>query len=193
MPSLKALRRRVRTVKNTQLITRAMRSVAATKMRRTQDRRERANPYVRRLQELVASAIASAGVEGQPLLEERKTDRRLIVIFSSDRGLCGAFNNSICRFGDEALRNLPADTGLYVIGKRAGDYFRKRGRNPIQTQIDFGGNIDLSRILEIARELRDFFLSGEYDRVELIYNRAISALAYRPARELFLQIGRAHV
>jgi F-type H+-transporting ATPase subunit gamma len=188
MPSLKNLRRRIRTVQNTKLITRAMRSVSASKMRRTQERRTKAKPYVERLQALVANVVRAVGSEGQPLLEQRERQRRLLVVFSSDRGLSGAFNAVISRYTLELLQNLPPDTGVYAIGRKTGDFLRKRGYPVLKTQVDFRGNIEVHRILEIAAELRDLFLSGEYDVIELVYNRAITALTYKPVREPFLPL-----
>lgn len=187
MPSLKDLRRRIRTVKNTQLITRAMRSVAASKMRRTHERRDKARPYVDRLQQLVANLVNSVGSEGQPLLENREVNKRLMVVFSSDRGLCGAFNNTIARYAIDRAKEV-GDGTFYVVGKRAASAIRRQGI-PIQaSHEDFGGNVDVPRVLEIARELRDLFLSGEYDAVELVYNQAISAMNYRPHHELLLPL-----
>lgn len=188
MASLKDLRRRVRSIKNTQMITRAMRSVAATKMRRTQDRRTRAQPYVQRLQRMVADIIASLETIQQPLLEQRERQRRLVVAFSSDRGLCGAFNNTICRFTEDTLQELPDDTGIYVIGKRMADYLRKRGHEPVRVHDNFNGNIDIPRVLEIAEELKQYFLSGEYDVIEVFYNRSVGALGYNPVREKLLPL-----
>ncbi len=188
MPSLKNLRRRIRTVKNTKLITRAMRSVSASKMRRTQERRTKARPYVERLQALVANVVRAVGSENQPLLEIRDTQRRLLVVFSSDRGMAGAFNAVIQRYAADYHDSLPEKPAIYAIGKKAGDYFRKRGYPLVKVQTDFRGNIDVPRILSIAAELRDMFLAGDYDVIELLYNRAISAMTYTPVREHFLPL-----
>lgn len=188
MPSLKLLRRRVRSVKNTQLITRAMRSVAATKMRRTQDRRNKARPYVERLQQLVSRVLSSVTETKQPLMETRDSSRTLLVIMASDRGLCGAFNNTVLRYASNLLKQMPEDTGVVAIGKRSSDFFRKNGIECESKHIDFNGNVELPRVLEISAELQNLFLSGKYDRVELVYNRAITAMTYKPTREVFLPL-----
>ncbi len=188
MASLKDLRRRIRSTNNIKTITRAMRSVATTKMRRTQDRRTKAKPYVDRLRNLVARIVRSVGSEGQPLLEKRESENKLVVVFSSDRGLCGAFNTNILRFAENYLNENPSVNDLYVVGKKAETYFRKRGYNIIQSQLDFRGNIDVPRILEIARELKDLFLQRNCDQIELIYNWAASSMASRPKRDLFLPL-----
>lgn len=187
MPSLKHLRRRLRTVNNTKLITRAMRSVAASKMRKTQDRRDQIKPYARHLQKIVANVVRSVGSEGQPLMQKREGGRRLVVIFSSDRGLCGAFNNTIIRFAEEYLKSA-GDYEIYAVGKRGGDYFRKHGYPLHRIQADFRGNIVLDRIQEIAEEIKKAFLDGGFCAIDLIYNRAITAMIYKPQREQLLPL-----
>ncbi|MEW6239140.1 MAG: ATP synthase F1 subunit gamma [Candidatus Omnitrophota bacterium] len=190
MPSLKQLRRRIRTVDNTKLITRAMRSVAASKMRRTHERRARAKAYTERLQALIARVAGSVGGEGQPLMERRDREKRLLVVFSSDRGLCGAFNAVIIRHANDRLHSLPAGTGIYAVGKRAADFFRKHGAQIVGSHSDFRGNIDIPRILAIAKELQELFLRKEYDVIELIFNHAVTAMTYRPKMETLLPLNQ---
>ena len=189
MLSLKQLRRRLRTVHNTKLITRAMRSVSASKMRKAQDRRSKAKPYADHLEALVARLVSAAGMEGQPLAAVRPVHKRLVVLFASDRGLCGAYNNSICRFGEEFLRlENRAETDLYLIGRRANDFFRKRGYSIAKAHTDFRGNMDTPRVLEIARELHDAFCAGTYDEILMIHHIAISGIVYRPKKEVLLPL-----
>lgn len=189
MPSIKDLRRRLKSVKNTKLITKAMRSVSASKMRKAQDRRHKAKPYAEHLKALVARVVSGAGLEGQPLAEVRPVNKRLVVMYSSDRGLCGAFNNTINRYCQDYLRStMDASTDLYIIGKRANDYFKKRSFSIIKAYVDFLGNIDVPRILEIAKDIRARFETGEYDEIVLIHNSAVSAMNYLPRRDLLLPL-----
>lgn len=188
MPSIKDLRRRLKSVKNTKLITRAMRSVSASKMRKAQDRRQKAKPYADHLKALVARVVSGAGLEGQPLAEAREIKKRLVVAYSSDRGLCGAFNNTINRYCQDYLKDCQEQTDLYIVGKRANDYFKKRDVNIIKAHVDFLGNIDIPRILEIAKEIRAKFEGGDYDEIVLIHNSAVSAMNYLPRRELLLPL-----
>jgi F-type H+-transporting ATPase subunit gamma len=188
MPSQKDLRRRLKTVDNTKLITRAMRSVSASKMRKTQDRRDRIKPYANRLQQLVANVVHSVGSEGQPLMQMKDSGKRLVVIFSSDRGLCGAFNNTIIRYAENYLKSLTDDYEIYAIGKRAGDYFNKHGYPIFRRQGDFRGNIVLDRMMEIAEDLKNAFLNGGFNQVEIIHNYAVTAMIYRPKRDYFLPL-----
>jgi F-type H+-transporting ATPase subunit gamma len=188
MPSLKQLRQRLRTVNNTKMITRAMRSVAASKMRKTQDRRTQARPYVERLQALVAQVLNNVGSENQPLMEDRPVRKRLLVVFSSDRGLCGAFNATINRFALQTYEEKADKTDFYIIGRRAVSFFKKREATIHRQYSDFMGNIDVPRIFEIAKDLQQLFTSGEYDQIELLYNHAITAMVYRPKREQLLPL-----
>ncbi|MBN2328420.1 MAG: ATP synthase F1 subunit gamma [Candidatus Omnitrophica bacterium] len=188
MPSLKHLRRRLRTVNSTKLITRAMRSVAASKMRRTQDRRDQIKPYANRLQKMVAHAAQSVGGEDQPLMQMRDDGKRLVVVVSSDSGLCGAFNNTVIRYAEDYVRSLSEEYEMYIIGKRAGSYFRKHGYPVKRALVDFKGNIVLDRILEAANEIKAAFLDEGFKAVDLIHNRAITAMAYKPQRERFLPL-----
>lgn len=188
MPSQKHLRRRLRTVNNTKLITRAMRSVSASKMRKTQDRRDQIKPYANQLQKLVANVVRSVGGDDQPLMRAREGGKRLVVVFASDRGLCGAFNNTIIRYTEEYLKSLAGEFEIYAVGKRGGDFFRKNGYPVKRLQADFRGNIVFDRIMEIAREIKTAFLEEGFTRVDLIYNRAITAMIYRPHHEQFLPL-----
>jgi F-type H+-transporting ATPase subunit gamma len=188
MPSIKDLRRRLKSVKNTKLITKAMRSVSASKMRKAQDRRHKAKPYADHLKALVTRVVSGAGLEGQPLAESREVQKRLVVMYSSDRGLCGAFNNSINRYCQDYLASCSEQTDLYIVGKRANDYFKKRNVTIIKAHVDFLGNIDIPRILEIAKEIRATFETGDYDEIVLIHNSAVSAINYLPRRELLLPL-----
>lgn len=188
MPSIKDLRRRLKSVKNTKLITKAMRSVSASKMRKSQDRRHKAKPYADHLKALVARVVSGTGLEGQPMAEVREVQKRLVVAFSSDRGLCGAFNNTINRYCQDYLTECQEQTDLYIVGKRANDYFKKRDVNIIKAHVDFLGNTDVPRIIEIGKEIRAKFEDGEYDEIVLLHNSAVSAINYLPHREVLLPL-----
>lgn len=189
MPSLKQLRRRIRTVASTKLITRAMRSVAASKMRKTHDRRTKVKPYVEKLQSLVAKVLRNASLDEQPLLEKRKNNKRLFLVFTSDRGLCGAFNASILRYAENLYNTAKSEgAGLYTIGRRAHSYFTKRAANIVGFNTLFAGNIDVPEILKVSREIQKLFLDGQYDSVELVYNHALTAIVYRPKHEVLLPL-----
>ena len=178
MPSLKALRKRIRTVENTKQITRAMKTVAASKMRRTEERLRAGRPYARTLQEIIARLVKTTAEVSHPFLTERPVKKILLVTVTADRGLCGAFNSNVIRRTEEfLLENGPDRTDLYCIGKKGRDYFRRHGGNIVAQHIDLGGKLDVARIRGIADDLVRRFLEGEADEVYLVYNTFISTEA----------------
>ena len=189
MPSLKALRKRIRTVENTKQITRAMKTVAASKMRRTEERLRAGRPYARTLQEIIARLVKTTAEVSHPFLTERPVKKILLVIVTADRGLCGAFNSNVIRRTEEfLLENGPDRTDLYCIGKKGRDYFRRHGGNIVAQHIDLGGKLDVARIRGIADDLVRRFLEGEADEVYLVYNTFISTISYHPVLAKFLPV-----
>ncbi len=187
--SLKELDRRIRSVKNTQQITRAMKMVAAAKLRRSQDRLVAARPYAAKLDELLRG-LAGTSID-HPFFEERELKRRLVVVVSSDKGLCGSYNANITREAELWLKG-PGDDGaenvLYVVGRKANDYFKRR-RWPIDTAItDLNGAIDLGRFNAVADELMQRFVDDEFQEIVVFYTRFVSTLSYRPTRTVLLPL-----
>jgi F-type H+-transporting ATPase subunit gamma len=206
MPSLKAIRRRIATVKNTQKITKAMKMVAAARLRRAQQAIMALRPYAKKTADVLASVASRAG-DGEaeaphPLLEVRKEVKRVaIVTLTSDRGLAGAFNANIQRAVDRKLREF-ADAGggvevqLVTIGRKGRDYFRRRG---VPILHDFTGAYEggATRAAEIARQLIDDFSpkkdkeEGTEPKVDLVliaYNEFKSAISQRVVIEQVLPI-----
>jgi F-type H+-transporting ATPase subunit gamma len=127
MPAIVDIRRRIKSVKNTQQITKAMKMVSAAKLRRAQEAMFAARPFARRMLDVLASMAARAKPESHPLLAERKGDRILLVIVTADKGLAGGFNANIIRAGMQFLEQRAAsDLSVEVVGRRARDYFRRR-------------------------------------------------------------------
>ena len=128
MPSLIDIRRRLRSVKSTQQITKAMKMVAAAKLRRAQDRVVGARPYAQQLSHVLASVIAEAGAAGQPLLAERAEKKVIVVVIAGDRGLCGAFNTNVHRATQHLIAQHPDWTEVRVlpVGKKAVEYWKRR-------------------------------------------------------------------
>ena len=131
MASLKAVRTRIASVKSTQKITSAMKLVAAAKLRRAQDAMVAARPYARSLAEVTAEVASRAGGESHPLLQQRDARRVVMVVITSDRGLCGGFNSNVCRaaqrWGNDKIQAGEADEVSYlVVGRKGRDFFRRR-------------------------------------------------------------------
>ena len=180
MPSLKAIRNRIKSVKNTQKITRAMKLVAAAKLKRAQDAVVASRPYAVRLRAVVASLAGSVDPELYPLFRTTPTPKRCLLIpMTSDRGLAGAFNSSVLRRTEAFLRDSKdsyEEIGVAPIGRKGREYFRRRG-TPTYTELrDLKSGPNRGSALAVAAELSRLFTTGEVDEVYLIFNEFKSAL-----------------
>jgi F-type H+-transporting ATPase subunit gamma len=195
MPSLRDIRKRIRSVKNTQKITRAMKLVSAAKLRRAQEAILSARPYALELGGMLHRVAARAktpdGRLPHPLLEVREPRRVLLVVMTSDRGLCGGFNASILRRAERFVRenrDQYESLELATIGRKGRDYFRRRS---VATTRDFPGvfeSLTYRRATEIARGLADEFVTANLDAVFLLYNEFKSAMTQRIVVEQLLPI-----
>jgi F-type H+-transporting ATPase subunit gamma len=195
MPSLRDIRKRIRSVKNTQKITRAMKLVAAAKLRRAQEAILAARPYALELGGLLHRVATRAktpdGRLPHPLLEVNEPRRVLLVVMTSDRGLCGGFNSSILRRAERFVRENKEEYDaleLATIGRKGRDYFRRR---KVATTRDFPGvfeNLTYRRATEIAHGLADEFITTDLDAVYLLYNEFKSAMTQRIVVEQLLPI-----
>lgn len=195
MPAqLKELDRRIRSVKNTQQITRAMKMVAAAKLRRAQERLMAARPYGEKLDHLM-EGLAGTSIE-HPFFEERELRKRLVVLVTSDKGLCGSYNAAIMRETELWLQRRDEEESgveneLFLVGRKGNDYFKRR-RWPIRRVIDdLGGTIDLPRFTAIADELMHLYLQDEVQEIVFVYTRFISTLSSRPTRAVLLPMSPA--
>jgi F-type H+-transporting ATPase subunit gamma len=195
MSTLRDIRRRITSVKNTQQITRAMKLVAAAKLRRAQERIEHARPYARTMTEMLGDLTRQAGGEAHPLLrrpEGQGSARKLLVVVSADRGLCGAFNSNIIRRSLDVLRG--SGTGevaltLVVVGRKARDFYRRRGQVEVRSEhVNMLERLTYAQAAEIAHELMRPYVEGEADEVELIYTEFRSVASQRVVVEPLLPI-----
>lgn len=189
MASLRTIRRRIASVKNTQKITRAMKMVSAAKLRRSQDRLMAARPYARKMAEVINRLAQRATPESHPLLVPRGGNKSEIVVVTSDKGLCGSFNSNVLRQANSLLREQSdSQTSLTLIGKKGRDFFRRR-KAPIRREF-----IDLFRVLsypaaaDIGKEILKDYLEGEVDRITLIFNEFKSTLQQRVVVQPLLPI-----
>lgn len=182
MPSLIDLRRRIRSVRNTQQVTKAMKMVSAAKLRRAQDRVLAARPYAAMFRQVlgdVAAAVAGDEKLGcHPLLARRPEDRVLLVLFTADRGLAGAFNTNLIKGSQQFLAEHPR-AELSVIGRKARDFWRKRGGPIAAERTGISQNAAFSDAAEIAREVIGRYEREETDAVYLLFNEFKSVMAQR--------------
>jgi len=173
MPSLKAIRKRIQSVKNTRKITRAMKLVAAAKLRRAQDAIIAARPYSAALVRVVGELSGVAGKEAHPLFEERPAKRAAIVVITSDRGLAGAFNSNVIKAVERYAQNELSETSevlLRIIGKKANQHFARRRANISSSELAPTGQTALSVAHDTATRVIEDFKAGKVDRVYVAYN-----------------------
>ena len=194
MATLRDIQRRIRSVQSTQKITRAMKLVAAAKLRRAQERILSARPYANKMAELLSNLVSGQGSDGvaHPLLEQREGPRRQIVIITADKGLAGAFNSNIIRRALEFIRGSnTTEITLVVVGRKARDFYRRRPYSIKRDMIGFWDGLAFSHAQELADYFTQQFLEGEVDEVHLIYNEFRSVAVQRPVRVQLLPIPKA--
>ena len=195
MAALRDIRRRIRSVESTQKITRAMKLVAAAKLRRAQERLVAARPYASKMAELLGNLVTGADGEAHPLLAERQGPRRQIVIITSDRGLAGAFNSNVIRQALALIReSSQPDVTLVVVGRKARDFYRRRdpwGGRIKRDMVGFWDRLAYTHAQELADYFMQQYLDREVDEVHLVYNEFRSVAVQRPVRTQLLPIPSA--
>ena len=196
MPNLLDIRRRIKSVKNTQQITKAMKMVSAAKLKRAQDRVVTARPFANKMTE-VLSELAKRTDEDfhHPLLDLREDQRYLLVLVTADKGLCGAFNTNLIKAAQVFIKENNAKTiELLAIGRKGRDFFRNRNAVIAGEYVGVTGKgrVDFSEALEIARSIiKRYTEDKEIDKVFLIYNEFKSVLQQRVVLEQLLPVARA--
>jgi len=181
VPSLKALRKRIGTVRSTQQITKAMKMVAAAKLRRAQEAAERARPYTGKLAEMLGAVAAGVEPEAHPLLARRPERRIDLLVLSSDRGLCGGYNANLFRFAEDFTRKRgEVETALVVVGRKGLDYYRRRARRIVVNRVGILGTPVPALAGDLAAELTRRFTEGETDAVYLVYTAFRSVISQVP-------------
>lgn len=189
MPTQLDIKRRIRSVKNTQQITRAMKFVAAARLRRAQERAVAARPYARAISRLVRSAALRVLESDHPLLQRREEKRILLLSVSGERGLCGAFNANVIRRTLEFLREHSGENpALIVLGRKIRDAMRKQRWKIIAEHVDVTARPDLGAAGEIAKDVIALYEQDEVDAVYIVFNEFKSVLAQNLKLEKLLPI-----
>jgi F-type H+-transporting ATPase subunit gamma len=180
MASLKDIKKRISSVKNTQQITKAMKMVSAAKLRRAQDAVVAARPYAEKMQDVLSSMAMRDADSTHPLLEEREKKRALVVIMTADRGLCGGFNSSIAKAAEAFVRDQAEgfeEYTLRIIGRKGKEALKRRpGITIDKVYENLTGNITYATASLLGKEIVDDYIDGKYDGVYVIYNRFFSAI-----------------
>jgi F-type H+-transporting ATPase subunit gamma len=191
MASLKDIRIRIDSTKNTQQITKAMKLVSAAKLRKAQHQIVNMRPYASTLLKLIAD-IAVTNRVSHPLMEApSETKRVLLVVLTSDRGLCGAFNTNINKFAENYYKenlNKLEKLDFIFVGRRGLDYFGRRGVKPIDSMTKLDKDVSYDLASKIAERLMKDYLEGKYDEIRLIYNEFKSAISQQVVSETLLPI-----
>ncbi|MCX7959318.1 MAG: ATP synthase F1 subunit gamma [Deltaproteobacteria bacterium] len=182
MPSLRAIKRQIASITNTRQITRAMKMVAAAKFKRAQENLIKIRPYAISTYDILDDLASRIDISSHPLLSRREPKRAELVIMTSDRGFCGAFNSNIIRFAEHFIKE---NSGKYesvtfsCIGKKGRDYFRKRNYQLRREFVKVFDDVSFETALDISNDLIDNFLSSNLDEIILIYNEFKSVIQQR--------------
>ncbi len=191
MPSLRSIRKRIQSVKNTQQITKAMKMVSAAKLRRAQEAIVAARPYAFKMKEVVMDLARRVEPGVHPLLNEREVKKQGVLIITSDRGLCGSFNSNLIRTLHKYIEREKGnyeDIPIYAVGRKARDYFRRRGYTIKRDYIHVLAHVSYAVAEELTKDLVTDFLEGEIDELVVYFNEFRSPLIQRVTVEKLLPI-----
>jgi F-type H+-transporting ATPase subunit gamma len=186
MPSLKAIKKRISSVKNTRQITKAMKMVSAAKLRRAQEAVVAARPYADKLQQVLASLARREDQDTHPMLAKRGKGKALMVLVTSDRGLCGGFNSNVTKAVERHIRANPdgfEQLDLLLIGRKGNDYLKRRpGMTIVKVYENLlgTGQVSYAPASLVGKELVELVENGQYDAVFLAYNAFRSAISQEP-------------
>jgi F-type H+-transporting ATPase subunit gamma len=194
MPSLLDIRRRIRSVKNTQQLTKAMKTVSAAKLRRAQERVFSARPYAEQLKKVLGNMTARLQNIEHPLLTVRPEERILFLVVTADRGLCGAFNSNILRAATAFLREHTSQNVLLATAGRKGrDFFKRRGLPIMAEYVNIFSKLDYGHARDIAESIIQAYTQAEVDAVYIIYNEFKSVIQQRVVVEKVLPLGKDEI
>ena len=194
MSSLKQIRTRIGSVKNTAQITQAMKMVATAKLRKAQDRILNLRAYAENIFTIIADTAAVCEIDHPLIQQKEKLNRVLLVVLTSDRGLCAGFNNNICRYAEDFYfsHKDKQELDFFFIGKKAKNYFQFRGIESKSSIFHLDKEISYSLAVKVAKQLMDHFSGGLYDGVYFIYNHFQSAVLQKVTKEVFLPLDLSH-
>jgi F-type H+-transporting ATPase subunit gamma len=192
MATLRDIKQRIKGVKSTEKITKAMKMVAAAKLRRSQEAILNARPYAKKIQNLINDLITEDDLLTNPLFFQKQVKNIAIVVITADRGLCGAFNTNIIReanrYIEEEILNVNLNYNLFCVGKKGKDYFTKRNYIVTDSFVGIFSSLNFSFAQRLSTRLIDGFLRGEFDKVIVIFNEFKSIIQQKIVVEQYLPI-----
>lgn len=189
MANLKDIRDRIKSVKSIQQVTKAMKLVAAAKMRKAQERMEQARPYEENLANMISSLISNIDESSSPLFQSKKSKRELLIVVTSDRGMAGAFNANIIRKAEERVVLLGKENiDLFFIGKKGSDHFKSRGYDIVDSYNDFWNDLNFTDAMKFSSDVINKFLENDIGKVNVVYNWFRNVAVQEARLENFLPI-----
>jgi len=192
MATLRDIKNRIKGVQNTQQITKAMKMVAAAKLRRAQENIINARPYARKIAEILSHLVTEEDMVYNPYILQREVKNVAIVIVTADRGLCGAFNTNIiretARIFDEEYGGSSVVPHIYCVGKKGFEFFSKRDYDVVGKKTGLFSTLSYDDTLSITKELIEAYLNGTYDKIIVVYNEFKSIIQQKIVKEQFLPI-----
>lgn len=189
MAKTQDIKRRIRSIGNTRQLTRAMKMVSASKLRRSQERIIKARPYAHSILRLLRSLATRANPELNPLLQVHGDRKVQLFVLTGDRGLCGSFNSSIIRLGETSAKGFEGrDVSICAVGRRGREYFTRHGFDVHKAWVDVFRDVQFPLAAEMAQEIMERYVKQELDEVYLVYNEFKSALQARPVVQRLLPI-----
>lgn len=185
MPSTRDIRRRIKSVKNTAQITKAMQMVASAKMRRAQQAALAGRPYANLMNEVLAAATAGAGEFAHPLMEKRPVKKRAVILITTDKGLCGALNTNLLR---EAAK-FDKDTTVFICAGKKGAQWAGRLKRDLAAEFSYKDTPAFAEARAISKFAQDLFLEGKVDAVDVLYTNFINTLVQKPEQRQLLPLG----
>ena len=189
MANLKDIRDRIKSVKSIQQVTKAMKLVAAAKMRKAQERMEQARPYEENLANMISSLISNIDESSSTLFQSKKSKRELLIVVTSDRGMAGAFNANIIRKAEERVILLGKENlDLFFIGKKGSDHFKSRGYDIVDSYNDFWNDLNFADAMKFSSDVINKFLESDIGKVNVVYNWFRNVAVQEARFENFLPI-----
>jgi len=192
MATLRDIKNRIVGVKSTQKITKAMKMIATAKLRGAQQRIVNARPYANKIGEMLSHLTTEDTLQTNPFFASRENNKVCVIVVTADRGLCGAFNTNIIReavsYINEELKTENASVTVYTVGKKASEYFRKRNYNIEGKIIGLFSSLEYQSTLQIYNDLVSKYLSGEIDKIVMVYNEFVSLIQQRITKAQLLPI-----
>ncbi len=184
------LKRRMQTVKNTQQITKAMEMIAASKLRRAQERVERSRPYRKRLEQSLGRALRAASAAGEEvpsIVRSNDGERACLIVVTSDRGLAGGYNANILRQAEEFLREHE-DVQMVLVGRKARDYFRRLDKPFLADYVYLGDKPNFNQAQEISQVVQEFYRNDLFDKVVILYTHFVSTVIHKTEMQQILPL-----